>query len=146
MAVAILDSHLPPDLVDDISLRIHNLHMSDLLGDIRNPRRILDLHTPIKYEDWFEFVSDYVRLVCILSDGGLVHLSHTYFTQEVRKVIYMSQSCDIIVGQMDYGAWFVHHSNMFEDYVVMVNDIDLLLKELPDQVKEDLSLVTCFPT
>lgn len=141
MAVALLNSYFPEELVDDISLRVHRLRMSDVLNKIRNPERILSMYTPIEYEDWFDLVSDHVRIVCILPDGGKCgELYHTCFTKEVRKVIYMNRSCDCIIGKMDYGAWFVHHSNIFEDYVVMMTDIDHLIAELSDSVKEDLSL------
>ena len=127
---------LPNDIIDEIYLRLHKLNIQEILPQLKDPFRKLLTFACI--DDWIDNIQDHVRIECLLSNGSKVLYQHHSFTEEVKTVIYSNQDCSI--GQIRHGYWYIYCSNMFEDYVMIMNDKELFLDNLPQNVKKELEL------
>jgi hypothetical protein len=142
-AATVLEDRLPPDLVDDIMLRVHRLNMRAVLEGVRDPRRVLASYPSRPIEEWIDRVDEQEDIQCISSKSVWRtppnNWMYPYFAREVQRVVHVDN--EYFVGQMDWGAWFVHGALPYNPPTCMLaEDVDEFVRMLPDNLKRDLSL------
>ena len=131
------DSHLPEDVVLNISLRVHKLNMASVLKGIKDPFRILSSND-IEPGTWNAHMRDNIHWALILANGMTIQTQNRYvnFKKEIKRVYYVDSRC--CIGEMKIGAWFIYMhgqlrgtQNVLEDFVFLTKSKQVLLQNIP---------------
>lgn len=131
---------LPLEIVDDIFRRVHVLNMADLCVQLNNCKKKLASYQALAFDNWIDLIDDEMDCLpieCEKSQNfGKYNTLYRYFIRVVAKVIYVSNGNGYIVGQMDWGAWFVYHIHKSTCFIA--EDINNFLENLPVEIKNDI--------